>query len=275
MVLLIIGTAMCGPVPASSSTVSPTQGVTSTALALASSSPHLASVSPTVLPATPSQISAVQSAIAGNRLTVPAGTDWEGLFVGVTAEEARQLLGEAAKTQQFKYVLPFDPRGGGFTITTAIGNDQINSVHVLIDGLQPGHRFYAPFDGGAFQSEGRSAAGDLQSRAIQVRSGGMQFAANVGPLTTVLMPQFGTGDLKRVTLGSTLFKSSSDAVVFRNTSHSVTFQIATGPDADIARLSMGGIIYFTGERLESINFSQAALPNLLQKQGKIVFILEQ
>ncbi|MCL5432661.1 MAG: hypothetical protein M1524_00910 [Patescibacteria group bacterium] len=115
-----------------------------------------ATVVPTETPTPTPEVSPIEQAIKAGRLELKGEQDWEKYFEAITPEEAQKLLTEVnteGKTDsEFKYILPFDPRGISNLVLENFTDARVDgrkTNHLTVNNLPLGTIFYASVDGEA------------------------------------------------------------------------------------------------------------------------------
>lgn len=225
--------------------------------------------------------SPLEKALEAKRIELKTETDWENYFIPVSRQEAGQLLKEVQSANEFKYILPFDPRSENVILENYIyiNSGGIELSRLAIRNLHPGTNFYSPVDSKTMVGKsGNKVDGNIVPTAysIQIVTPQMRMGI-VAPLDVRVASPFAEQQVTNqidAQLGQSLIYSSASHVTGNNKEqYSVEISIASGENIDKLRALGGGIVFAgSSEEINKLSFLGADMSNLLTKNGKIAFI---
>ncbi len=224
------------------------------------------------------QINPVDEAIKAGKIELNGAQDWEKYFTMITAQEGRTMLATAKERGEFKYLLPFDPRGQNVTLEnfTIINRQGISFTYLGVKNLPSGRDFYSSIDGNGFigQSGNRDSSGQFVATEFNPRISNNDMQMNVyAPLDITLTSPFKEQKVAQsvgISIGNPMFSFTPSTIERNNQKYNAVLYIAGGPVVQ----KLDGILLKTDNPndVQKLQFNGADMKNLLTKGSKIAVV---
>lgn len=225
------------------------------------------------------QTSPVEQAIREGKIEIKEPQEWEKYFTMVSAEEARRLLAEAKEKGEFKFLLPFDPRGSNVLLENYpfVNRQGIIFTYLGVRNTPPGNslHFYSSVDGEVFIGQsGDNISGQFVPKESNPRVSNNDIQMNIyAPLDIKLASPFDKQKVPqkvKVELGDSIFWGTGSNISRNNQEYSIVFYIAFGEGIQ----KLEGILFKSDDpnELQKLRFTGADMKYLLRKDNKIAFI---